>query len=58
MQYAVKETVRAWSRNQQQGTADIAAIVQPGGGPTFEAPRWLPFGARMTFERHGHAHAF
>jgi hypothetical protein len=46
---AVLDTVRAWSRNQQQGTADIEAIAQPGGGPTFTVPRWLPYGALQTF---------
>jgi hypothetical protein len=49
---AVLETVRAWHRNQQQGTAEIVSLVQPGGGPTFEVPRWLPYGALQTFLAH------
>jgi hypothetical protein len=50
--YAVLETVRSWSRNQQQGTADIVSIAQPGGGPTFEIPRWMPYGAQQAFLSH------
>jgi hypothetical protein len=46
---AVLETVKAWHRNQQQGTAEIVSIAQPGGGPTFEIPRWVPYGALQTF---------
>lgn len=49
VRYAVLETVRAWARNQQQGTAEIVSLVQPGGGPTFETPRWIPYGALQTF---------
>jgi hypothetical protein len=52
MRYAVLETVRAWFRNQQQGTTEMVALVQPGGGPTFETPRWIPYGARQTFLNH------
>jgi hypothetical protein len=52
MRVAVLDTVRAWHRNQQQGTADVVAIAQPGGGPTFEMPRWIPYGARQTFLSH------
>lgn len=52
MRVAVLDTVRAWTRNQQQGTSDIVSIAQPGGGPTFEIPRWIPYGALQTFLSH------
>jgi hypothetical protein len=49
---AVKDSVRAWFRNQQQGTSDVVSIAQPGGGPTFEIPRWMPYGAGQLLARH------
>lgn len=52
MHVAVLDTVRAWARNQQQGTAEIVSIAQPGGGPTFEVPRWIPYSAQQTFVFH------
>lgn len=52
MRSAVLNTVRAWFRNEQQGTTDIVSISQPGGGPTFEVPRWVPYGAAQLFAKH------
>lgn len=52
MRVAVLDAVRAWYRNEQQGTADIASIAQPGGGPTFDQPRWMPYGAWQIMLQH------
>lgn len=52
MRVAVLDAVRAWFRNEQQGTADIASITQPGGGPVFEQPRWMPYGAWQIMLQH------
>jgi hypothetical protein len=56
LQRAVLETIRSWHRDQQQGTAEIVSLVQPGGGPTFEVPRWMPYGALQTFLTHRPVH--
>lgn len=52
VQEAVLETVAAWFRVQQQGQVDIVSIAQPGGGPTFEQPRAIPYRALQTFKNH------
>lgn len=50
VQHAALETVKAWFRNEQQGTTDLVSLAQPGGGPTFEpTPRWMPYVARQLF---------
>lgn len=52
VQFAVLETIRAWFRNQQQGTTEMVSIAQPGGGPTFETPRWMPYSATQMLLSH------
>lgn len=52
VRHAVLEVVKAWHRNEQQGTADVVQLAQPGGGPTFEVPRWMPYGALQVFLKH------
>src|SRR5262245_42193468 len=49
---AVLDTIATWFKMQQQGTVDVVALAQPGGGPTFETPRWVPYGAGQIFAKH------
>lgn len=52
VQRAVLESVAQWFKFQQQGTAEMIGLAQPGGGPTWETPRWMPYVARQVFDNH------